>query len=295
MMLRWAVAASAVLALVAGTAGAAAAANKKTTPTTSVPPRPAFSSASGTVAALSTGSMEVQSPSAGQVTVSWTPTTTFSQTVSVPAGQLLVGDCVTVTSSTAAKSGPIKATTVSLRTNTNGSCTGGGFGFGGAGTGTRPGGSTGPGGFAGPGFPRGTFPGGGTFPRNGAAANRFRPAAGRFATGQVVSMSGSTFVVKGFTLVPPKTTKGSKSKTSAPTRKTVETKVSFGSSTQFTTTEQASPSNLSVGLCATALGPADQTGAITATTISLRTAGASGCTTTFGGFGAFGRGAGGAA
>jgi hypothetical protein len=293
-MFRWVVAISAVLTLVGGSADLAAAAAKKSTPTTTAPSRPAFSAASGTVAAVSTGSMEVQNPTSGQVTVSWTPTTTFNQTVTVPATQLAVGDCVTVTSSTKAKSGPIKATTVSLRTSTNGSCTGAGAGFGAGGApgGTPSGGSAGPGAFAGRGFPRGTFPGG-TFPRNGAAANRFRAAAGRFATGQVVSLSGGTFVVKGFTVVPPstssKSTKGSKSKTSAPTRKTVETKVTFGGSTKFTMVQQASASNLSVGLCATALGPADQTGAIAATTISLSTAGASGCTTTFGGFGGFGR------
>jgi hypothetical protein len=300
-MLRWVVALSAVLAMVAGTADVAAAATKKTTTASTTPPRPAFSTASGTVAAVSTDSMEVQNPTTGQVTVSWTPTTTFSQTATVPASQLVVGDCVTVLSSTTAKTGPIKATTVSLRASTNGSCSGGaGFGFGGGGAGGgAPAGAGGAGAFGGRGFARGSFPGGGTFPRNGAAARRFSGAAGRLASGQVLSLAGGTFVVKGFTVVPPKatskSTKGSKSKPPALTRKTVETKVTFGSSTQFTTVQQASASNLSVGVCATALGPAGQTGAITATTISLRPAGPSGCTTTFGGFGGFGglRGAGG--
>ena len=38
--------------------------------------------ATGSVAALSTSSMEVQNASTGQTTVSWTPTTQFSRTVS---------------------------------------------------------------------------------------------------------------------------------------------------------------------------------------------------------------------
>ncbi|HLJ07742.1 MAG TPA: hypothetical protein VKX24_04345 [Acidimicrobiia bacterium] len=63
----------------------------------------------------------------------------------------------------------------------------------------------------------------------------------------------------------------------------------------FTTTEQVSASNLAVGVCATALGPANDIGAITANTISIRPAPKSGCTAAggFGGFGGFfaGRGA----
>jgi hypothetical protein len=46
-----------------------------------------------------------------------------------------------------------------------------------------------------------------------------------------------------------------------------------------------------VGKCATAVGTADSTGAVTARSITLSTAGANGCTT---GFGRFGGGAGGA-
>jgi hypothetical protein len=45
-----------------------------------------------------------------------------------------------------------------------------------------------------------------------------------------------------------------------------------------------------VGKCATAVGQADSTGAVTARSITLSTPGANGCTSGFGGF----RGAGGA-
>jgi hypothetical protein len=43
-------------------------------------------------------------------------------------------------------------------------------------------------------------------------------------------------------------------------------------------------------MCATARGSADQTGAITATSISIRSPGANGCSTGFGGFGSGGSG-----
>jgi len=283
--------------------------------TTTTTPRPNFSTASGTVAALTqaTSSMEVQNPTSGQVTVSWTATTTFTQTVTVSASEVAVGSCVTVTStSSKSKSGHLTASTVAVRqAGASGSCTGaggGGFGFGAA----PPGGASG---FRPPSgtFAGGTFPGGRAFgSRAGAGASGFAAAAGRVASGQVTSVSGSTFVVKGVTPVlskaksktaDPKSTKGTKESSTTNTTfpkiktKTTTTTVTYGKSTVFTTTQPASASNLSVGLCATALGPASQTGAITATTISLRTAPAGGCTIGggFGGIGGFGgaRGSGG--
>jgi hypothetical protein len=288
----------AVLAAVTG--GWAASAYGATTTTTT--PRPAFSTASGTVAALSTAtsSMEVQNPTSGQVTVSWTSSTRFSETVTVSASQLLLGDCVTVTSSSKNKTGPIAATLVSLRPSTNGSCTGGaGFGFGGTsptGAGGFPGG---PGGaFGARSFPRGTAPGG-TFPRLGSAGSR-SSALGRFATGEVVAKTKSSFEVKGFALEPPTKSSSTKSKDptstksavtsttkpSTPARKTVETRVTFNAKTEFTTTETASAANLAVGICATALGPANDIGVVAATTISIRPAPKSGCPAA-GGFGGF--------
>jgi hypothetical protein len=268
---------------------------------TTAPPRPAFSNASGTIAAVSGSSMEVQNPTTGQVTVSWTPTTTFTQTLTVPSSQLAVGDCVTVSSTTKETNGHLKASTVALRPTSNSSCTGGagGGGFGARTFPTTPGGSRA--------FrpPNGTSTGG-SFPR-GAFGSRSGTTNSGFASGKVISLERSTFVVQGVTIVPPKTTaKGTNSSkkkvttttTTVPAKlqtKTVKTTVSFSSSTAFTTTAPASSSTMSVGMCATALGPADQTGAITASTISLRSAPASGCTAAGGfaggGFGGrFGRG-----
>src|SRR6516162_1120328 len=76
---------------VASAAGAAAPANAR------IP-------ASGSVAAIIGTSMEVQNPSTGQTTVSWTPTTQFSKTVSEAVSSITVGSCVTATGTTSKKS-----------------------------------------------------------------------------------------------------------------------------------------------------------------------------------------------
>jgi uncharacterized protein DUF5666 len=284
-----------------GTSGAAGAA-------ASAPP----TAASGTLASLSGTSIEVQNPSSGQVTVTWTPTTTFRQTVNVPASTLAVGDCITATGAAPtakakkpAKSGTtsITATTVSIgQPSATGTCsvgtTGGGFVIGGGGFG-------GAGGFAGRGF-RGTGGGGtgaggsgsfrppsGTFPKGGAG----RAAAfGNVAFGKVTSLSGNVLVVVGarptFT-APPKGTSSTKGKTkTTPTKPklvTTKSKVTFTTTTTFNETMSSSSTALAVGQCVTALGPASDTGAITATSISVRPAGPSGCFTFTGGAG-FGRG-----
>ena len=73
--------------------------------------------------------------------------------------------------------------------------------------------------------------------------------------------------------------------------------VTLTSTTTFTQRTTASSTDLAVGKCATAIGTADSTGAVTARSITISTPGASGCTAGFGGFrggaggGAPGRGA----
>ena len=102
------------VALSIGVLLAGGAAEAATTPPTA---------ASGTLAALSGTSLEVQNPTSGQVTVNWSPTTTFSQTVTVPASTLAVGDCVTATgaapkstgkSTAKSKTTSVTATTISI-------------------------------------------------------------------------------------------------------------------------------------------------------------------------------------
>ena len=271
-----------------------AATHKKSTTTTTVP-RPSVSSASGTIAAVNPGiSMEVQNPTSGQVTVTWTASTHFTQTVTFPSSDLAVGDCVTATSIASSKTSKpssthFAATVVSLtQPSSTGSCTGGG-GFGGAG------GAGGFGGFRPTGgsvsrFPRGSFPDGGTA----------RPSAFSSAFGKITSVSGSTIVVKGTVPVLPIKSSKSSTKTtvkpgSTPHLKTTTriSKVTFTSSTSFTKSVTATSSAVVVGQCATALGPADQTGAITAASVTIRAPASSGCVTSA--FGGFGRGLGGAA
>jgi hypothetical protein len=285
-----------------GTAGAA-----------TTPVRP--TAASGTLAALSTSSIEVQNPTTGQVTVSWSPTTTFSQTVTVPASTVAVGDCVTATgpapsskTKTKSKTVSIKATTISIsHPSASGTCSG--FGGGGAALGGAFGGGAGFGGagFRGAGGAAGSGGSGsfrpptGSFPRGAGAAGRGAGAFAGIAFGKVTSISGSVLVVVGtrpqITPVAKGKTSGTKaSNTSKPKLVTTTSKVTYATSTTFSETMPASSAALAVGQCVTALGPASDTGAITATTISVRPAPATGCVSFAGGAGFGGRfgGAGGA-
>jgi hypothetical protein len=65
----------------------------------------------------------------------------------------------------------------------------------------------------------------------------------------------------------------------APTTRTVQT----SAATTYTRTEAANASALAVGLCVTALGKADNTGSIAATSMTLRPAQKGSCSTGFGG------------
>ena len=71
-----------------------------------------FPGASGSVAAITGSSMEVQNPQSGQVTVSWTTKTAFTKTATVTAASVAAGDCVTVTGTTT--NGTIVARTVAI-------------------------------------------------------------------------------------------------------------------------------------------------------------------------------------
>ena len=232
---------------------------------------------SGTIAAITGTSLEVQNPTSGQTTVTYTSATTFDQTVSAAASGVTVGSCIsafgkpTSTTSTgkSAFGGPVTATSVTISQPVSGSCSagfGGGFGGGGAG---RPGGFGGGGAGAGAG---GHGPGGG--------AGRFRGGAGgQFgaASGQVTAVSGSTATV---------------SETNPSTKATSSVVVTLTGSTTYTTRTSATAGDLAVGKCATAIGTADSTGAVTARSISISQPVSGSCTTGFGGFGRAGGGGG---
>ncbi len=230
--------------------------------------------ASGSIAAINGTSLEVQS-STGQTTVTYTPTTTFAQTVAVTSSSVTNGSCITAvgkptsTPSTgkSAFGGPVTATTVSITQPVSGSCTGGFGGFGRGGGSGRAGGG---------------FTGGGSRPRPTGGAFR-GGGSGQFAvaSGSVTSVAGSAVTV---------------SETNPTTKAVSSVAVTLTPSTTFTERATAASSNLAVGKCANAIGTADSTGAVTARSIVISTPGANGCTTGFEGFrgggGGFGAGAG---
>jgi hypothetical protein len=270
-----------VVAAVATAAGAA------TTPN-------APSGASGSVAALSGSTMEVQSASSGQTTVSWTPTTQFSKTVTEAVSSLAAGDCISVTG-TASKS---SKTTIAARTinvtppSSTGSCTGFGARAAGAGAGAGASGGFQFRGGGGAGFGGGTrpsFAGGG-----GAGASNFRKAFASLsvASGKVTAVSGSTVTLSGITVSPGSFVRGNakESKNSAksrklPTPKTQALKITTSGSTTLSSTQTAAASDLAVGDCVSAFGPAATNGAVTATTVRITSTGGGTCTGGFAGFG----------
>jgi hypothetical protein len=258
MPARWLLAVVALVALSA--CGGGGTPTQASSPTPAVQPSPGPSSppgAAGTIAAITGSQLEVQNPRIGQVTVSLTSKTTLTETVKGTASDLAAGDCVVVSGNASAgtspSGGPFTASTIRI-TSTTGTCTGlgGPFGEGGPGGG-------GPGG------------GGGTFPR--PSGTPFPRPSGSFAPrafGTIASISGSTLVVHG----------------TDRTGSTTSTTVTLTGTTTVTKIVTASRKDLAVGKCVSAIGPADQTGAITATSIEVSSPGASGCS--FGGFGGFG-------
>jgi hypothetical protein len=226
---------------------------------------------SGTISAVNPTNIFVQNTQAqSQTTVNFTASTTFSQSVTTTAAALKVGDCVTATAATptarpsarpsaTASRAPVTALTATnvMITATSGSCTRAG-GFGGGNPSARPS-------FRPSARPSGAARGGGF---------------GGAAFGTVGSVSNGSFVVN--------STRGSS---------TTKVTVTTSASTVYREDETATKANLKVGLCATAIGTTDETGAVTARTIALSTPTSSGCTTGFGGGfgrGRFGGGAGGA-
>jgi hypothetical protein len=269
----WAAAGLALTALLAACGGGSSGA--KTTPTTATPASPAASAGStgnagsgtppgafGTVAAITGTQMEVQNQQSGQVTVMWTPSTTFSRTSTVPATAVTTGVCVTAIGTKT--SGTLTARTVAIsQPSASGSC-----GLGRRITsGTRP-----------PGSPPRTFA-----PRKGT--NNLAGMA--FAGGKVTSVSATDMVLSGYTF----SGQAPGSTPSTPPTSTHATSVTVGlsSSTTYTETQAATASNLAVGDCVTANGTTSSTGSVTARRIAITSTSGGSCTTG-GGFFRFGGG-----
>lgn len=223
---------------------------------------------SGLIAAVTGSTMQVQSRTE-QVAVTWTGTTTFTQEVTGSLADVTVGSCITATAAQSAMTATpdtgsaagLTAAIVQIRPSTNGSC-GSGLGGGGAnGAGPANGVGAGPANSAGP-----TTGGGG----GNGSGNRSQRLAQFLANGQVTAVSGATITVT-------TSQRAGATATAAPI-----TVLTTGSTT-YLKSATASANDVKVGECATALGKADSTGAITATAVSLRPATNGECTTGFGG------------
>ena len=248
--------------------------------------------ASGRVAAIIGSSMEVQNPSTGQTTVSWTPMTQFSKTASEAVSSITVGSCVSATGTPSKKS----KTTIAVeninvtQASSTGSCTAGRAQFNG-GPGRLPGGGsqfrTGSGeGFA---LRGGT----GNPPMDPRSGFRARLGNFAFASGKVTAVDGSTLSVSGITLspgsFPPSRTNGSNDSKRFTPPKTQDLKLTTSGSTTVTTTQSATPSDVAVGDCVVAVGPAASNGSVTADSVRITSTDASSCT---GGYARFGGGGG---
>jgi hypothetical protein len=216
---------------------------------------------SGKVAAVSGRTAQVQS-TAGQVAVSWTAQTRFTQQMAAKASDLRVGDCVVAmptapatNASPGASTTTVAAATVRITAKSGGSCTGG-FGRGGFGGGTPPTG--------GPSRQAGEAPSGA--PSGGP--NRRGGFGGFGAFGQVASVDGSTFTVK-------QVRPGSTSSSSVT--------VTTTGTTTWTTLASAAAKDVKVGRCVVSQGPTNSTGAVTAASIVISQPVNGQCTSGFGG------------
>jgi Domain of unknown function (DUF5666) len=266
---------TAATATPAATVGSPAAPSASPTPTGA---RAAFPGVVGTAAAVSGSTMEVQNPTSGQVTVTFTATTPITDTVTVTSKDVTVGSCVTVVgtppaagsaSAGGAAARSVTATSVTISAPVKGSCTGaggfggfGGGGFGGGGFGGGPGSAS----------PRPSFS---PRPRPSGSRGAFGNGAFGGANGKVTSVSASGFVVQ--------------SRTRAASTTTTSVTVTISATTKYLKTVAAKPSALKVGQCITAIGTPNSIGAVAARTIRISQPGPSGCVTGFGGRGGFGR------
>ena len=225
--------------------------------------------ATGLLAQIDGKTLQVQGTDT-QTAVTYSAKTTFTNTVAAKLSDVVVGVCVQArsaqpTSGTGgavptAATGPITAASVEISPAVNGRCAVGVSRLPGAGAPGSGGDRTPPTGVPNSGQTRGP----------GGAGNGF---GGLGAFGKVTAVSGSSFTVESTS------PQGSTATTAVPTTRSVQT----SAATTYTRTEAAKANALVVGLCATALGKADSTGSIAATSIALRPAVNGSCSSGFGG------------
>jgi hypothetical protein len=224
------------------------------------------------------------------VTVNWSASTAFTQTVALSVSSVAVGDCVTVTGTSSKQT--ITARSVSISQAVSGKCTAGAFGGGRGGSGFPGGG----------GFRRG----GGSFrpPTTGSANGSGAPSRNGgfpglrnvgFASGKVTAMTPENLVVSGISssALRKPVAKAHKAGKPVPSIKPTTVRITLQSTTTYSAMQTAGASNLAVGDCITAAGPTTSTGAVNASTVRITSTGGKSCT---GGFfsGGFGRGPAGA-
>jgi len=185
--------------------------------------------ASGTVAAISGKTMQVQNEQVGQVAVTWTPSTEFTHQIATVLAAIKAGDCVTAMAPSGTSFDATSFTATSLMVG-SGACAVGG--------GPRPSGLP-------SGFPSGARPSG--FP-----SGRLR--GGAVASGKVASIAGNTLVIAARQFG----AGGTKNKT-----------VTVTSSTKITTEAATTATSIKVGKCVTAEGKTDSTGAVTASQVRI--------------------------
>ncbi len=232
---------------------------------------------SGLIAAVSGSTMQVQGNNE-QTTVSWSGTTTFTKTVPGAPADIVVGSCVVVRDAVAApgatagpssSSAPTTASDVQISQPVGGRCTATGFGAPGAGgggaRGSRPTGTNT--------LPPGTSgtPGGGR-PKGGGTAGPGGGAGGRGAAG--LGVVGTVTAVNGSSLTVRREVRQNGTTTATPSK---DASVTTTSATTYAKVVQAAGPDVTVGQCVTAMGKADETGAVAATSIALRPAANGAC------------------
>jgi len=207
--------------------------------------------ASGEVAQVSGRTMQVQNPVAGQVAVTWTKDTTFTQQVDATLAEVSVGDCVMVTptgddEATDSPTDTIQAGQVRiLPASDDGTCAPDGGRMGGPEDGQGGPMLNGEGGTPPAGMPT-DLPSDGTVRLMGAF-------------GTVTKVSGNGFTVS--------TTMPSAPGATESTRTAVTVVVT--DHTDLTRSAAATSAAVKVGVCVDAQGPEDSTGAVTATSIAV--------------------------
>jgi hypothetical protein len=200
---------------------------------------PRFPGAFGEIAGISGTTLRVRDDQSGEVKVTYTDTTEFTQQLNGSLADLTVGSCVMVTSDGATDSNPVTATAVTISAAVDGSCQ----------SGMTPGGM--PGGAP----PSGqTPPSGGGMPSGAPPSGQIPPAGGGGVFGLVTTVTGTGFTVE----------------STAPGGESSEPRsVTVSATTTWTTTEAATASALTAGRCVIATGEADDTGTVTATRITV--------------------------